>query len=135
MADTQTDESTLLLERSAAIAEALMNKDWPSLRAALCDLHPSDIADMVIALPPKHEGILFRVLPRQLATRVFAYLPHEYQEELLASLSGREVEDIINNLSDDDRTRLHDAFRSRLGVGDDPFELTARAWVTTGVAR
>src|SRR6476646_3793316 len=72
MADTQTDESTLLLERSAAIAEALMNKDWPSLRAALCDLHPSDIADMVIALPPKHEGILFRVLPRQLATRVFA---------------------------------------------------------------
>jgi len=39
------------------------------------------------------------------------------------------------SLSDDDRTRLHDAFRSRLGVGDDPFELTARAWVTTGVAR
>ena len=111
MADPQPDESqsSLLLERSAAIAEALMKKDWPALRAALCDLHPSDIADMVIALPPKHEGILFRVLPRQLATRVFAYLPHEYQEELLASLSGREVEDIINNLSDDDRTRLFEA--------------------------
>ena len=109
MSEPQTDESSLLLERSAAIADSLMNKDWPRLRETLCDLHPSDIADMVIALPPKHEGILFRVLPRELATRVFAYLPHEYQEELLASLSGPEVEQIINNLSDDDRTRLFEA--------------------------
>lgn len=109
MAEPQPDESSILLERSAAIAEALMKKDWPRLRESLCDLHPSDIADMVMALPPKHEGILFRVLPRELATRVFAYLPHEYQEELLASLSGPEVEQIINDLSDDDRTRLFEA--------------------------
>ncbi|HEY3052042.1 MAG TPA: magnesium transporter [Thermoanaerobaculia bacterium] len=106
MAEPVIDESSLLLERSSQIADALHTQNWPKLREALCDLHPSDIADLVIALPMKHEGILFRVLPRQLATRVFAYLPHEYQEELLASLSGREVEEIINNLSDDDRTRL-----------------------------
>jgi len=109
MVEPVTDESSILLERSALIAEALMRKDWPKLRDALRDLHPSDIADMVIALPPKHEGILFRVLPRQVATRVFAYLPTEYQEELLASLSSGEVEEIINNLSDDDRTRLFEA--------------------------
>jgi magnesium transporter len=117
MAEPLADESSLLLERSAQIAEALMKKDWPSLRAALCDLHPSDIADIVIALPMKHEGIVFRVLPRQLATRVFAYLPHEYQEELLASLSGREVEEIINNLSDDDRTRLFEALPAEVTRG------------------
>ncbi len=29
---------------------------------------------------------------------------------------------------------LHDAFRRRLGVGDEPFELTARAWAAAGVA-
>ncbi len=106
MPEAMIDESSLLLERSAAIAEALLTKNWTKLRDALMDLHPSDIADMVIALPMQHEGILFRVLPRDLATRVFAYLPHEYQEELLASLSGPQVEEIINNLSDDDRTRL-----------------------------
>ncbi|HEV8660848.1 MAG TPA: magnesium transporter [Thermoanaerobaculia bacterium] len=110
MAETAIDESSsLLLERSAQIADALHTQNLPKLRQALCDLHPSDIAELVIALPMKYEGILFRVLPRQLATRVFAYLPHEYQEELLASLSGREVEEIINNLSDDDRTRLFEA--------------------------
>jgi SAM-dependent methyltransferase len=29
---------------------------------------------------------------------------------------------------------LRDAYRRRLGVGDDPFELTARAWAVTGTA-
>jgi SAM-dependent methyltransferase len=36
------------------------------------------------------------------------------------------------SLDDDRRAALHDAFRRRLGVGDGPFELTARAWVVAG---
>jgi SAM-dependent methyltransferase len=35
-------------------------------------------------------------------------------------------------LDDDRRTALHDAFRRRLGVGDEPFELSARAWAVAG---
>ena len=30
------------------------------------------------------------------------------------------------------RAALHDAYRDRLGVGDGPFELTARAWAAAG---
>jgi SAM-dependent methyltransferase len=33
------------------------------------------------------------------------------------------------------RAALRDAFRLRLGVGDEPFELTARAWAVRGLAR
>jgi SAM-dependent methyltransferase len=36
------------------------------------------------------------------------------------------------SLDDDDRAALHAAFKRRLGVGDEPFELTARAWAVTG---
>lgn len=36
-------------------------------------------------------------------------------------------------LDDERRAALHDAFRDRLGVGDAPFELKARAWVASGV--
>jgi SAM-dependent methyltransferase len=32
------------------------------------------------------------------------------------------------------RAALHDALRRRLGVGDEPFELTARAWAVAGTA-
>lgn len=38
-------------------------------------------------------------------------------------------------LDDDGRAALRDAFRRRLGVGDDPFDLTARAWAVAGTVR
>jgi len=31
------------------------------------------------------------------------------------------------------RVALHDAYRRHLGVGDGPFELTARAWAVAGI--
>ena len=37
------------------------------------------------------------------------------------------------SLDDDGRAALHDALRRRLGVGDEPFELSARAWAVAGV--
>ena len=37
------------------------------------------------------------------------------------------------SLAGDHRAALHDAFHRRLGVGDGPFELTARAWAAAGV--
>jgi SAM-dependent methyltransferase len=37
------------------------------------------------------------------------------------------------SLPADARAALHDAYRRRLGVGDGPFELTARAWAVAGV--
>jgi SAM-dependent methyltransferase len=37
------------------------------------------------------------------------------------------------SLDDERRARLHDTYRSRLGVGDGPFELTARAWAVAGI--
>jgi hypothetical protein len=41
----------------------------------------------------------------------------------------------VQSLDDDRRAALHDAFKSRLGVGDGPFELTARAWAVAGTVR
>jgi ubiquinone/menaquinone biosynthesis C-methylase UbiE len=35
-------------------------------------------------------------------------------------------------LDESGRAALHDAYRARLGVGDEPFELTARAWAVAG---
>jgi ubiquinone/menaquinone biosynthesis C-methylase UbiE len=37
------------------------------------------------------------------------------------------------SLDEDGQAALHDAFRRRLGVGDEPFELTARTWAVAGV--
>ena len=37
------------------------------------------------------------------------------------------------SLDHERRAALHDAYRRRLGVGDGPFELTARAWAVAGI--
>jgi hypothetical protein len=39
------------------------------------------------------------------------------------------------SLEEHERAALRDAFRVRLGVGDRPFTLTARAWSVVGRAR
>jgi hypothetical protein len=44
----------------------------------------------------------------------------------------RSARSILQSLEDDDRAALRDGFRRRLGVGDGPFELTARAWAVAG---
>jgi ubiquinone/menaquinone biosynthesis C-methylase UbiE len=36
------------------------------------------------------------------------------------------------SLDDEHRAALHDAYRRRLGIGEGPFELTARAWAAAG---
>jgi hypothetical protein len=36
------------------------------------------------------------------------------------------------SLEEDDRGTLRETFRRRLGIGDGPFELTARAWAVAG---
>ena len=40
----------------------------------------------------------------------------------------------VASLDDRRRAALHDAYRRRLGVGDAPFELSARAWAVAGTA-
>ncbi len=37
------------------------------------------------------------------------------------------------SLDDERQAALHDSYRRHLGVADDPFELTARAWAVTGM--
>jgi len=92
--------------RNTAIDVALRNHQWEELRAILVELHPSDIADVIIDAPPETEGIIFRLLPRRLAAQAFAYLPLQQQEGLISSLSGEDLQHVVEQISDDDRTRL-----------------------------
>ena len=76
----------------ADFEEIIAAKDWEGLRDALSELDPSDIAELIIDLPPESEGIIFRVLPREKAADVFEYLPRDVQRELLKSLLDSNVQ-------------------------------------------
>src|SRR6185436_13367871 len=63
--------------------ELLDQKDTAGAREALLDLLEPQVADVLIALPPKYMAIAFRLLPRQKAADVFTLLPEDQQQLLL----------------------------------------------------
>src|ERR1041385_8238089 len=46
------------------VPELIRTQNWQELRAELADANSSDIADLIIALPPDQEAFVFRLLPR-----------------------------------------------------------------------
>jgi magnesium transporter len=90
----------------ADFEEIIAARDWEGLRDALSELDSADIAELIIDLPAEVEGIIFRVLPRERAADVFEHLPIDYQQQLIQSLSGPEIQSILNEMTPDDRTRL-----------------------------
>ena len=55
------------------------------LRDVLSGFDPADIAEILVHVPDEDDVAIFRLLPRELAARVFAYLPLDHQEGLIRS--------------------------------------------------
>ncbi len=88
------------------IEELLAQRRFDQLRAALIDFEPADIAELVDGLEPDQAALVFRLLPRDLATEVFSYLDPEQQQQLIAHLGTERVAALLNELEPDDRTAL-----------------------------
>ncbi|MFN8644853.1 MAG: magnesium transporter [Candidatus Binatia bacterium] len=88
------------------IGELLEQRRFDRLRAALLELEPADVADLVEGLEQDQAALVFRLLPRDLATDVFSHLEPDRQQSLIASLGTERVAALINELDPDDRTAL-----------------------------
>ncbi len=89
-----------------ALRELIQQKNWQLLRERITEMHPSDVAELIIALPGEEEAFVFRSLPREQAAEVFSYLPPPHQEELIESLTNEQVRSVLQSMTPDDRTRL-----------------------------
>jgi magnesium transporter len=88
------------------LEELIREKQWDVLREALSHFHPSDIAEILVDIPEADDVPIFRILPRELAGQVFAYLPHHHQEALIRSVSNDQMRSLLNEMSPDDQTRV-----------------------------
>jgi magnesium transporter len=87
--------------------EALIeSRDFNALREHTKNWRAGDLADLMEPMSAEKEAIIFRLLPREKAAKVFSYLPIERQEELIKAMAHGEVIDMLNSMSDDDRTNL-----------------------------
>ncbi|MBL4809611.1 MAG: hypothetical protein JKY43_06090, partial [Phycisphaerales bacterium] len=90
------------------LLELLDAQDYRQVRDALSILEPADIADFIESLDPEPAGITFRVLPRNIASDVFAELELPVQEKLLSILGSKRSARVIEELEPDDRAALLD---------------------------
>lgn len=88
------------------LEELIREKRWGVLREALSQFHPSDTAEILVDLPEADDVALFRILPRELAGKVFAYLPQANQEELVQSLTNEQMRMLLAEMSPDDQARV-----------------------------
>lgn len=82
-------------------------RNWDGLRDYLVENVPiAEIADLLSDLDKGDRVLVFRVLPREIAAEVFAYLEPFEQDDLLRDLTDEEARHIMANLAPDDRTEL-----------------------------
>ena len=84
----------------------LETKQYTKLRQYLEELNDADIAGLMDQLSKEDMFRVFRILPKDLAADVFAYLDVDNQQVIMTSLSDREAAHVINNLMADDAADL-----------------------------
>lgn len=101
MVDTASRDEAL-----ARIAELVAARRFHEIRERLVSVDAPDLADLMIELRPEDQAVVFRLLPKRLATLTFEHLPFEAQEALLKGLGDHDVAAILDDMSPDDRTAL-----------------------------
>ncbi len=93
------------LERESPIIqwqELLSNKNLRALKAELTEANEVDVAEFVQELDPERTVLVFRMLPKEVASEVFANLEPEDQQTIISSITDREITELVEDLYVDD---------------------------------
>ena len=88
------------------IRELIEQRNFSALQRIFNDWLPVDLAELISDLPESEQGILFRLLQKDVATETFEYLDFDSQQNLLSALTKKHVTHLLNSMSADDRTAL-----------------------------
>ncbi|NTV06891.1 MAG: magnesium transporter, partial [Chlorobiaceae bacterium] len=88
------------------IRELIEQRNFSALQRLFNDWLPVDLAELISDLPENEQAVLYRLLPKNLATETFEYLDFDSQQNLLSALTKKHVTHLLNSMSADDRTAL-----------------------------
>jgi magnesium transporter len=76
--------------------------DVSKLKMLICDMNIVDIAEIFEELDREKIIHLFRILPKAIASDVFAYIDTDHQQTIIEALTDSEIGEIMNKLFVDD---------------------------------
>ena len=86
----------------------IKEQQWAGARDVLENVHPSDIAEVLVRIPQSQGVQLFRALAVSVSAEVFAHLPHERQEAFIRALGSEQIGAVLSKMSPDDEARVLD---------------------------
>ena len=92
----------LTQERKDELIELAGSRQLKKLKDELCEMNEVDIAELLGDLTPEKALVIFRLLPKDLSSEVFACLEIEEQTHILNSIEDQELHSIIEDLAIDD---------------------------------
>ncbi|MCR1899996.1 magnesium transporter [Irregularibacter muris] len=85
------------------ILDRIENKNFKSLQKYLIEQQPADIAEYMKELSDKNSLLVFRLLPKDLATEVFSFMDVYYQTRFSELIKIDELREIVDDLYFDDK--------------------------------
>ncbi len=80
----------------------LDGKELRKLKALLSEANEVDVAEFMAELPPDKTVLVFRMLPKGMASDVFANLEPEDQQVIISAATDREVSELVEEMYVDD---------------------------------
>lgn len=84
------------------LLELVKTRQFRRLKELLVEMNEVDVASFIEELDSEKTVVVFRMLPKELATDVFACLPVENQQHIINSITDVELRGIIEDLFVDD---------------------------------
>ena len=99
-------EELILDDLPERVHKLLEERQFRELQDALSLLEPQDIALVTEQLEEREVLLLFRLLPRETAAKVFIEMPSDYQEVLIGMFSDAKLREVLDELYIDDTVDL-----------------------------
>ena len=96
------------LELENEIFTLIENKGFQKLKQILSELNPADIAVILDDIEEKDLALVFRILPKELAAEVFAYMESDRQQFLIEKFTDKELKSVMDELFMDDAVDIID---------------------------
>ena len=106
MAETEKKFDTEYDELAEQVPGYISERRYSDLRKILVEMNPADIGDLMEELPRENLPLVYRLLPKELASEVFVYIDHDTQELLISTFSDSELKEVIDDLYVDDTVDL-----------------------------
>lgn len=89
-------------EKLLEIIDNIENKTFANLKPILSEMKPIDIAEIINDVEKSKVAVIFRLLPKSLASDVFVEMETDAQQILIKAFTDAELSNIINDMFLDD---------------------------------